>query len=297
MPNPVCFYHSADLDGQCSGAIVKHKFPDVELMPFNYGNDFPFEKFINRKKQPDVFMVDVSMPIGDMGFLSKVSNLVWIDHHEPIIKEAQAKGFNPAGRRCVGKAACELCWEYLFSELPPVSVHLLGRYDVWDFEGNPDVLPFQWGMRLEDWKPEHNYQAWRTGPLNIGPEAGEFIKNTIGNGKTVLKYEKQQNIKVINTCAFEGWFDGLKALCVNKAMTNSQVFESKYRPEDYKLMVSFYYKKNGKWIVSLYSTHEDVHCGEICKKYGGGGHKGAAGFTADKLPIGLYQGQVRIIES
>ena len=34
-------------------------------------------------------------------------------------------------------------------------------------------------------------------------------------------------------------------------------------------------------VVSLYSTHEDVHCGRICKELGGGGHKGAAGFQMD----------------
>ena len=29
---PICFYHSADLDGVCSGALVKHFVPDVELV-------------------------------------------------------------------------------------------------------------------------------------------------------------------------------------------------------------------------------------------------------------------------
>lgn len=42
---------------------------------------------------------------------------------------------------------------------------------------------------------------------------------------------------------------------------------------------------NGKeWIVSMYSASVDVSA--ICKKYGGGGHKGAAGFHAMKLPFG-----------
>jgi nanoRNase/pAp phosphatase (c-di-AMP/oligoRNAs hydrolase) len=44
----------------------------------------------------------------------------------------------------------------------------------------------------------------------------------------------------------------------------------------------FYFAKN-KWVVSLYTT-KDIDVSEIAKKYGGGGHKQAAGFTCDKLP-------------
>ena len=36
-----CFYHSADLDGQCSGAIVKLARPDCELVGIDYGDPFP----------------------------------------------------------------------------------------------------------------------------------------------------------------------------------------------------------------------------------------------------------------
>lgn len=39
---PICFYHKADLDGVCSGAIVKHFVPDVELYGFDYGEEFDF---------------------------------------------------------------------------------------------------------------------------------------------------------------------------------------------------------------------------------------------------------------
>jgi nanoRNase/pAp phosphatase (c-di-AMP/oligoRNAs hydrolase) len=37
--------------------------------------------------------------------------------------------------------------------------------------------------------------------------------------------------------------------------------------------------------VSVYSTNPNIDCGAICKKYGGGGHKGAAGFQCKELPF------------
>jgi nanoRNase/pAp phosphatase (c-di-AMP/oligoRNAs hydrolase) len=42
--------------------------------------------------------------------------------------------------------------------------------------------------------------------------------------------------------------------------------------------------------VSLYSTRDDIDCGAIAKTYGGGGHKGAAGFQCDTLPFPIGGG-------
>lgn len=43
-----------------------------------------------------------------------------------------------------------------------------------------------------------------------------------------------------------------------------------------------------KWHVSLYNDNGEVDCSKIAKTYGGGGHKGAAGFlTSDILLLQL----------
>jgi len=39
-----CFYHSVDLDGHCSGAIVKRAYPDCEMIGINYGDKFPWQQ-------------------------------------------------------------------------------------------------------------------------------------------------------------------------------------------------------------------------------------------------------------
>jgi len=38
-----------------------------------------------------------------------------------------------------------------------------------------------------------------------------------------------------------------------------------------------------KWSYSVYSTKPDIDCSAFAKRYGGGGHKGAAGFYSDSL--------------
>ncbi len=57
-----CVYHSRDLDGYCSGAIVKKKYPDAVLIGFDYGQGL--QKLIELiPKGEDTIMVDVSLPI------------------------------------------------------------------------------------------------------------------------------------------------------------------------------------------------------------------------------------------
>lgn len=72
---------------------------------------------------------------------------------------------------------------------------------------------------------------------------------------------------------FEATIDGHKCFAVNMAMMSSDDFIID-NPEDYELFVGFSF--NGKlWNYSLRSNKVD--CSEIAKKFGGGGHKGAAG--------------------
>jgi oligoribonuclease NrnB/cAMP/cGMP phosphodiesterase (DHH superfamily) len=278
-----CFFHSADLDGHCSGAIVKYKFPETELFPIDYGEIFPFDKI---SKDDTIYMVDFSLPIIDMIILSDIvgfNKLFWIDHHISSINDANKTDFNKdcLGKREVGKAACELTWEYLYPDEPsPWAITLLGRYDVWDLQEN--VLEFQYGMRLNNTWP-HNQELWRE-VFDI--YADELIIDTIEQGKTILKYQKQENEKYIKAAAFELTFAGYKAIAVNKMLTSSQLFESIWDNEKYDIMITFGMRKTGDWTMSFYTDKEGIDVSIIAKRFGGGGHKNAAGCSFKELPIG-----------
>lgn len=130
----ICFYHRGDLDGHCSGAIVRHNFPGARMIGIDYEDEFPWDKV---PRGADVCMVDFSLPMEHMRLLQEltVHRFVWIDHHKTVIDKAKEAGFSTAGLRVVGEAACELTWEYFTpSILMPHAVRLLGRYDVFDLE-------------------------------------------------------------------------------------------------------------------------------------------------------------------
>lgn len=285
-----CFYHSADLDGHCSGAIVKMAYPDCEMIGINYGDEFPWADI--RAKEM-TFMVDFSLqPFEGMEKLIKQCQLIWIDHHKSAIEEAKKSSyFGPPHVFIEGKGACQLVWEYLkhdghfyiedFQNLlgVPTFIRLLAEYDVWNHL-DPRTLPFQYGMRqFEDTKPD-NQEFWKS------LFDTEQVQHIVEVGSIIIKYQNSENKKYSDACAFETELDGLKCIAMNKMLTNSKCFDSIWDPEDYDAMLTFGFRK-GQWTVSLYSTRDDIDVSVIAKNRGGGGHKGASGFQCIELPFKL----------
>jgi len=277
-----CFYHSADLDGHCSGAIVKYKYPECEMFGIDYGDEFPFDSIQQGEK---VFMVDFALqPFTGMIWLNEISGneLVWIDHHKSAIESSnEDKSGTIKGTRFDGIGACQLVWEYLFDTEAPRSVKLLSEYDVWNHTDD-DTLPFQFGLRQYETHPNEQI-FWRQ---LFEVEGLNPLDQIIGEGGIILQYQATENKKRCSACAFETELDGLKCIALNQMLTNSQIFDSVWDAEKYDAMLAFGFRK-GSWTVSLYSDKKDIDVSVIAKNRGGGGHKGAAGFQCDILPFEL----------
>lgn len=274
-----CFYHSADLDGHCSGALVKMAYPNCELAGINYGDSFPWESIENKEK---IFMVDFSLqPFDGMIELSKKSSLIWIDHHKSAIEDLDKWGGTVPGFQRSGLGACALVWEYLkdsFAESidapMPTFIKLLAEYDVWD-HSDPRTLAFQYGIRQYETGPEKQ-DFWRE-LFDV-----ERVQQIVEEGGLLLRYEAEQNKKYADACSFETELDGLRCIAINKMLTNSKIFDSVWNPEKYDAMLTFGFRK-GQWTVSLYSDKPEIDVSVVAKNRGGGGHKGAAGFQTKDI--------------
>lgn len=273
-----CFYHKSDLDGWCSAAIVSYKFPEVALIGIDYGEDFPWPLL---KADEEVFMVDFSLqPYNFMLELAGKCNLTWIDHHISAILDYEF--YHLPGSSVVldpKRAACELCWDYLFLDEPmPLAVQLLGRYDVWDHE-EEQVLPFQYGMRMRASDPSKSMSFW-------DQVFTEFPNSILHDGATILVYTQRENEKYVEATSFELDFEGLRFIVSNAQLTGAKLFDVKWNPDQYDAMLVFGWRK-GQWNVSMYSDKEGIDVSRIAVKYGGGGHAGACGFQCDELPFEL----------
>lgn len=314
-----CFYHNADLDGICSAAIFHQKYPDAELIGINYGDPFPWDDIEPREP---VCMVDFSLqPFSEMVKLRQLTDaLVWIDHHKSALSDADKEGWktdaemgeNSAvvvpGLRRDGIGACALIWEYWFPRKPlPRAVELLARYDVWDHEDS-DTLPFQYGIRIKNYSHDPADPAWSL----VLDESGEFgqlapeVASCLEDGRAILRYIDNDNTIKAKALCFEhelmwpgklpgedlfrqGSRRALRCLAANFGPSNSKLFDSLWDPEKYDAMLLYSYRpKNKLWTISLYTTRDDVDVSVVAKAYGGGGHKGAAGFQVEELSeVGL----------
>ena len=279
-----CLHHS-DMDGNCSGAIVywfhKKRNEHVECFPVNYNEDIPFEKI---EKNEKVYVVDFSfVPEDYKKLLSITDDVIWIDHHVSAIDKFKNTPIeNLPGIRRNGEAGCELTWKYFYGDSKntkiPTIVKMLGRYDVWDFSimDKESLSALQQYCRTVDTEPYSKvWEHWLD--IEYSP------KKEMEIGKQYLKYRDFVWKKFLKSWGFEVELDGYKALACNTASVNSDFFITGEN-KDYDLFIPFIFDGEN-WVVSLYTIKNNVDCSKLAVKYGGGGHKKAAGFVTKKLPF------------
>lgn len=275
-------YHGSDLDGVFSAAIIAKKYglDSVRCVPVNYGMEFPFDEI--EESTRTVWVVDFSFDnmvwLKDKLATMYKADLIWCDHHESAIKKnANANVHGIWGLRTIGRAGCELTYEYIHKEETPTLIQYLSAYDVWDKErfSWDLVMNIQYGVRARVGLDVSKAVSLLSGPMN-----STLIRNLALEGKVILDWTDQVNEGYVKYSAFEGTICGVKAVFMNTNVFNSNAFKS-YKGE-YEVMVPFRYEKNGLIRFSIYADHNDkVNCAEMAERFGGGGHAGAAGFQLD----------------
>jgi oligoribonuclease NrnB/cAMP/cGMP phosphodiesterase (DHH superfamily) len=306
----VCIYHSVDLDGWMSAAIVKHWFNQqevpnkegedcntIDFIGYNYGQPIP-----DLSEYDSVIMCDISFPKEELLKLNTPTDrLTWIDHHASALREfydsfntieATNKFFK--GLRSSKFAACELTWKYFFPNEPmPEIIRLLGRYDCFGHKGTDEeqkVLEFQYGARgvISNYEEAYNH-------LNVDIYSDYDVVNVLlKEGKAIYKYlctEAKQIykdgfsiiLKLILKDKEHIDYVPYKFICFNKAGFNPVNFGINYHADGYDGVASFNRRSDGTWTFNLRNDNGKVDCSIIAKQFGGGGHKGAAGFIIKDL--------------
>ena len=278
-----CIYHSRDLDGWMSGAIVKLLYPDVESIGWDYGQPLP-----DIDTESQVIMVDVCFPKEAMIEISQVNGLIWIDHHISAITDIGGLRNLWGGIQATDRAACELTWEYFFPDVKmPELVRLLGRYDCFGHKGTEEelkVLEFQYGARqlIGHISEAYHYLALARGRGDWSFD-NDLCEEIHLKGQAIYAYlcsEAKHSYKKIFPIELDGW----RFACINQERFNPVNFGINYHADGFDGFACFWYDK-GQFTYSLYNDNGLVDCSVIAKKRGGGGHKGASGFRSDHIII------------
>ena len=313
-----CFYH-IDQDGIVAGFYVRKaceqrglEFAPSDFRKINYGMKFPFHDI---EQDEFVFIVDYSIEPEEMWqLLSITKNVFWIDHHQSTIEayedfKCDVKGIRITGEGISGanltwlyfKYICDEDWEqiertdekYVMSLLREFSKNTpqLAKYTaLWD--------TFSWSKKSEEYIKAFHY-AFKSYDFDaLSPllntlngdegiyEAVKFIDDMIKDGLSIIEYLAANAKQYLRAYGFETTFEGYKVYAINRALINSDFFES-IDASKYDMFIGFSF--NGSmWEYQLRSAEQDkVNVYELAVGYGGGGHPNAAGFRSEKYVLGV----------
>lgn len=276
----VGFYHRGDLDGVSSGAIMAKMFKDQDLTLIGVEYGDTIDEIELTKSADLVYVVDFTFePFDRMLKLNKEKNLIWIDHHKsslekvalhPDIKFKGVLGDNT-------KSAAYLAWQYFFFETTevPYTIKQISLFDTWQHNEADDILNFYYGMEAKS-KMNPNADIWKE--MFTQRQTMELEVAIEEIGQSIRDYNIMKEAAYAFDHAFETEFEGYKAIVINMGLPGSMKFKSVYNPDKHDIMIGFSRRANHKWKFSVYSEKKYIDCSAICKKFGGGGHKSAAGF-------------------
>lgn len=289
-----CFYHN-DPDGWCSAAIVRKyceenniQFTREDFIEVSYDNQLLSDK-VSQGEQ--VFMVDFSVDPEQMILIHCNTDFTWIDHHVSAInKMEQYKDAYPIkGLRDENFAGCALTYFYLYEKEPdiqslPEVVKLVNLWDTWQWKKLDtltaiEVEAFITSLLSDVLNNDPTSALWDC-LFDVGTK---MLDECVDDGICMLSFRDGYAESTLAQFGKLIDFEGYKCYACNIPKCNIEWFKSVETICD--IMMPFYYNMNtGLFTISLYTNNPDIDVSKITEKYGGGGHKGAAGFQLKILP-------------
>lgn len=279
--------HRADNDGHLSAAIAIHYYlgqhygVDIAMVDHNDDNLDDVYTKAEETEYDVIIVLDFSFPYEGMLRLHKAAiDFVWVDHHQSAIDDLDSRPKVFAGKREVGKAACELAFKLFFPDSAvPYAVHHCGRYDVFDLR-EKNTVAFEYGMRSLNLDVA-NPKDFETLIRIVSDD--QMCLGILKQGLEVQKSEQLRYAKLAKDNIIEFEFMDLRFIALNTPERGSNLFLSHYNPNKHDAMMVFRF--DGKrWTFSVYAFKEGVDVSAVAVAHGGGGHKGAAGFRCDHMP-------------
>lgn len=264
MKNIVVIHHN-DLDGfGAAWAAWKKLGNKASYLAVDYTMPM-FEELKNK----EIYFLDFCYSLNEIKKIKKdAKSITIIDHHisnKPVLKIFDKYSYN------INNSSAVLAWKYFHLEKPVPKLLLhIEDVDIWKFKMlfTKELIAV---LSISDLK----FSLWN----KIAADFENLKKKHryIKEGKIIIKY-KEAIIKELIDSAANVRFNGYNILVINSSVFHSQIGHilAKKNPP-----ISIVWRQHkGINLFSLRSNGE-VDVSKIAQKYGGGGHKSAAGFCLD----------------
>jgi oligoribonuclease NrnB/cAMP/cGMP phosphodiesterase (DHH superfamily) len=261
MTPDLCIYHGACDDGfGAAFALWKRDGDCVDYHPGVYGIAPPDVTGL------DVAIVDFSYKRPVMIELaSKAKSILVLDHHKTAqadLEGLSAECPNVEVHFDMARSGAVMAWEYFHPETPlPLFFSYLQDRDLWTKQ-LPGVDAFTMGLRSY----RQDFAVWDD----------LIVQELITEGETIQRYYRGL-VESAKTHAFMRDIGGYTVPVVNGSLfMSSEVAGELAQGHPFAAM----YAETEKGVIwSLRSRNDGVDVSEVAKRFGGGGHKNAAGFT------------------
>lgn len=284
MPNPLIIYHGGCRDGFCAAWIARRYFSscgiECDFFPANYGQPAP------DCKHRDVIIVDFSYPIEAMKKIIDEAMMVTVlDHHktakevlEPLTKDPPS---NVTITFDMERSGAQLAQNHFFPSQKNWIADYVEDRDLWRFR-----LPDSKAINAYLSTIPQTFKAW-----DKAERAGTF--DAIMLGKAVLA-KTEAYVAEVRKNAIKTLFEGYVVPIVNApqvdiselvgALALGSVGEDgepdgKHTPP----FAMGWFQRSDGWFQYSLRSRGDFDVAALAKKYGGGGHKNAAGFQTAKM--------------
>jgi hypothetical protein len=263
MKKIVVCYHADCPDGFGAAWVAWKKFGRrADYIPAVY-DDPPPRGLVNR----ELYLLDFTYPDKQSEKLFKKNTVIAIDHHVSR-KETVKRAYRY--RYAVRRSGAVLAWLFFFPREPvPWLLRYIEDRDLWRYtirDSNAvlkriDLVPF-------------SFPAWSR--LARLLEKSSARKQFASEGKSMLQYESYL-VGKIAAKAGRGVFERRRVWIVNTSVLRDQVADTLLSFSDLPIVLIWQHR-NKQVYVSLRSRGS-VDVSRLAARYGGGGHKHAAGFT------------------
>lgn len=267
--NIVILYHAECPDGFGGALAAWKKFGDkAEYIGVHH--DQPPPAGLENK---EIYMIDFSYPVETMKeIIGHNKRVTAIDHH---VTREEATKLTQDSSYAVDNSGSVLAWKYFNKDTPvPLILQYIEDQDLWKFT-LPDTTPIVTCIDSYD----YDFTVWDKLAKEV--EDGQKRKEFIEKGAFMVNYKDELIKRIIEESTKTVEFEGYQVLAVNAPHEfASRIGETLYvqKPP----IAIMWYEGNDGIHVSLRSDGS-VDVSKIAEKFGGGGHKAAAGFSLPSI--------------
>lgn len=263
---PLVIYHAHCADGFTAAWIAHKGLGAAELHAASYYEDPP------KVNDRDVFILDFHYDRETtIDIQTRASSLLVLDHHKTAAAALEWID------QCVfdmSKSGAMLAWECFFDGPAPWLVEYVQDRDLWQWK-----LPHSREVNAYIQQQKHELKTWDQMSVMDFEEAKRFGQIAL---QSIANYVSST---ADITQVME--IDGHRVPVINAPPWHASELLNELCSYGYPFAISWYVRSDGQVGHSLRSKPmhgetESVDVSEIAKKYGGGGHREAAGFIADK---------------